>query len=250
MVAAPALVSLCVIGVAVATAPTPIQKPAPPAPAVAAMPTVAAAPPSSANLPSLAELSAKPPGSLSASELVRLADAKLEERKKGALSLHDKLVQTPTLLADKTTQAEVLAAAREPLTASPVLSALAEIGTPASADLLYEVWTGTANRSDATELARVLLYSADVRSKASPALAVALDLRAAESCEGFKTALPNALKSGDKRSLHLLGKLVNRRGCGPKKADDCYACLRADNDEFVATVNAVKSRRAPAYPAP
>lgn len=251
MVAAPALVSLCVIGVAVATAPTPVPKPAPSLPSVAntvvATPTPAAP---AADLPSIAELSAKPPGSLRANELVRLADAKAAERRKDAQSLRDKLVQNPALLADKATQAEVLGAAREPLTAPTVLGALAEIGSPTSADLLYEVWTGTATRSDATELARSLLYSADVRSKVSPALAVALELRAAESCEAFKTALPAALKSGDKRSLHLLGKLVNRRGCGPKKTDDCYACLRENNDEFVATVSAVKSRRAPVFPAP
>jgi hypothetical protein len=251
MVAAPALVSLCVVGLAVATAPTPVPKPAATIAATVApatmTPTAAVA---SASLPSIAELSAKPPGSLSPSELVRLSDAKLEERRKDAQALHAKLVQNPALLADKATQVEVLQAAREPLTASPVLGALAEIGSPTATDLLYEVWTGTPARSDATELARALLYNAMVRAKASPALAVALDLRGAESCEGFKSAMPGALKSGDKRSLHLLGKLVNRRGCGPKKADDCYACLREDKDELVATINAVKSRRAPVYPTP
>jgi hypothetical protein len=114
---------------------------------------------------------------------------------------------------------------------------------------LYEVWTGTPVRNDATELARQLVYSADVRSKASPSLAVALELRSAEKCEQFQAALPHALKDGDRRVLHLLTKQVAKRGCGPKKADDCYACLR-EGDELTATINAVKSRRPPTFATP
>jgi hypothetical protein len=102
-------------------------------------------------------------------------------------------------------------------------------------------------RTDTTELARSLLYSPEVRPQASPALAVALDLRLAESCEQYQAVLPNALKDGDRRALHLLAKLTPKHGCGAKKRDDCYACLRAKSDELSATINAVKSRRAPTF---
>ncbi len=112
------------------------------------------------------------------------------------------------------------------------------------------MWTRTSERSDSTDLARALVYSADVRSKASPALAVALELRVAESCQQYKAILPQALKDGDRRSAHLLTKLNGKHGCGPKKNDDCYACLREPSDELKATVNAAKSRRAPEYGAP
>ncbi len=252
MVAAPAFAALAVIGLAVATAPTPVPKPSEPA----AIPTIAAptatpeAPEKSSPLPSLAELEAKPPGSLSAAELLRLAEGKRAERQREVEALRAKVVQNPARLADKAVQAELLQATHDAQTAPQALSALSAVGTPLGADLLYEVWTGTTARTDATELSRALLYSADVRSQASPALSVALELRAAETCEQFKSALPHALKDGDKRSLHLLGKLVQRRGCGPKKAADCYPCLRAENEELVATINAAKSRRAPTFPAP
>jgi hypothetical protein len=93
------------------------------------------------------------------------------------------------------------------------------------------------------------LYSADLRPKASPALAVALELRTAESCEQYRAILPEALKVGDRRAVHLLTKLNAKRGCGPKKNEDCFACLRAAKDELSATVNAVKSRHAPSYAA-
>jgi len=59
--------------------------------------------------------------------------------------------------------------------------------------------------------------------------------------------LPNALKDGDRRSLPLLTKLNAKRGCGPKKASDCFECLREPKDELTATINAVKSRHAPSF---
>ncbi|MDF3064733.1 MAG: Serine/threonine-protein kinase pkn3 [Polyangiaceae bacterium] len=253
MVAAPALAALCVIGLAVATAPTPVKafKPAPASspPSVAAPVTQAPAE-KATPLPSLAELEAKPPGSLVASELLRLAELRRERRRLAIDALREKVAQSPALLEDKSVQAELLQAARDALTAPQALAAIAAAGTPLGADLLYEAWTGTPGRTDATELSRALLYSQDVRPKASPALSVALDLRVAETCEQYQAALPGALKQGDKRSLHLLGKLVQRRGCGPRKAADCYPCLRAENDELVATINAAKSRRPPTFPVP
>jgi hypothetical protein len=102
-------------------------------------------------------------------------------------------------------------------------------------------------RTDTTELARALLYSADMRPKASSALGVALDLRAAETCPQYQAILPKALTDGDRRALHLLAKLNAKRGCGPKKTDDCFACLRDKSDELTATINAVKSRRPPSF---
>lgn len=254
MVAAPALAALCVIGLAVATAPTPVPKPTPvttsTAPAASTAQEAAGTTEKPPALPSLAELEAKAPGSLGAAELLRLAELKREQRVQAVSALREKIEGSPALLADKTMQAELLQAARDAQTAPQALAALAAAGTPLGADLLYEAWTGTTARTDATELSRALLYSVDVRPKASPALSVALDLRVAETCEHYRAALPQALKDGDRRSLHLLGKLVQRRGCGPKKAADCYPCLRAENDELVATINAAKSRRAPAFPAP
>ncbi len=127
---------------------------------------------------------------------------------------------------------------------------MAVLEPPIGADLLYEVWTRTSVRSDTTDLARALVYSTDLRPKASAALSVALDLRVAESCEQFKAILPRALKDGDRRSAHLLLKLNGRRGCGANKREDCYACLREPSDELKATINAAKSRRPPDYSAP
>src|SRR5262249_43227989 len=158
---------------------------------------------------------AKPSESLSAAELMQLAEGHAEEQRQAAKALRLKVESNPGLLQDKAVQGQLLKCVSEAETARDALAALAASSGPVGPDLLYEVWTGTTQRTAATDLARALVYSTDVRPKASAALAVALDLRVADKCEDYKAALPKALKDGDRRSLHLLVKLNAKRGCGP-----------------------------------
>jgi hypothetical protein len=198
---------------------------------------------------SLAELEAKPADSLTAREIVLLAEARSEQQQAEASALRRKIEDNPALATDGAVVSELARLAVDERTARAALAGMAALDAPVGADLLYETWTATAQRSDTTELARALLYSNDVRPKASPALAVALALRVAERCEQYQSILPQALKVGDRRSFHLLSKLNSKHGCGPKKSADCFACLREHGDELTATINAVKSRRAPSYAA-
>jgi len=216
-----------------------------PAPSQVVQPSTAAS--TDASAAQLAKLEARPPESLNARELALLADAHTEALRASAKALRAKLEANPALGKDPALQSELMRLAEDTRTSADALSAMAALEAPLGADLLYEVWTRTPVRTDATDLARALVYSADVRPKASPALAVALDLRLAESCQQYKLILPKALKDGDRRSAHLLAKLNAKRGCGPKKSDDCYACVREPGDELKATINAVKSRRPPDF---
>jgi hypothetical protein len=197
----------------------------------------------------LADLEGRSPGSLSSGELIKVAEGRAERQREAAKVLREKVEDNHAAVHDKAVQAQLLQFVGDAETARDALAAMVVAEAPVGPDLLYEVWTGTPARTDATELARALVYSKDVRPRASAALAVALELRVAEKCEDFKAVLPKALKDGDRRVLHLLTKLTAKRGCGPKKADDCYACLREPADELTATMNAVKSRKAPAFPA-
>jgi hypothetical protein len=158
--------------------------------------------------------------------------------------LRQKLKRDPGLFKDAALMTELRRAAEDPLTAPDALSAMAEAPGPLSADLLYEMWTGTVARNSATELARSLVFSKEVRAKASPELAIALDLRIAETCEQNRQLLPRVLEKADRRSLSLLAKLSRRYGCGPNKRADCYACLRQDKAVEDAMA-AVKKRREP-----
>lgn len=198
----------------------------------------------------LAKLESRPPESLSARELAMLADARADALHESARALRVKVEGNPALGKDPALQTELLRLADDARTSNDALAAMAALEAPTGADLLYQVWTRTAVRTDATDLARSLVYSAEVRAKASPALGVALELRAAESCEQFKAILPKALKDGDRRAVLLLSKLSSKRGCGPKKSADCYSCLREGSDELKATISAAKSRRSPSFSEP
>lgn len=198
----------------------------------------------------LAALAGKAVGSLSVKELLLLNQGRARQKRASARALSEKLQADPTLVKDAAVQGELLRLAADPDTAADALSTMAQAQPPIGADLLYEVWTNRAIAAGTAELARSLLYSRDVRPGASPALAVALELRAADSCEAVQTALPKTQSEGDARALPSLIKLTSRRGCGAKKRDDCYACLRAQTKQIIASTKAAKARRAPSYPAP
>lgn len=181
---------------------------------------------------------------LSKDEALTVAAARRQREVTRVALLRQKLARDPGLFKDATTLAELRRAAEDPLTAPDALSAMAEAPGPLSADLLYEMWTGTVARNSATELARSLVFSKEVRAKASPELAIALELRIAETCEQNEALLPKVVEKGDRRSLALLAKLSRRFGCGVSKRQDCYPCLRDDKLVDDAML-AVKKRREP-----
>lgn len=181
---------------------------------------------------------------LSKDEALTLASARRQREVTRVALLRQNLTRDPGLFKDAATLTELRRAAEDPLTAPDALSAMAEAPGPLSADLLYEMWTGTVARNSATELARSLVFSKEVRAKASPELAVALELRIAETCEQNKALLPKVLDKGDRRTLALLAKLSRRFGCGANKRQDCYPCLREDKAVDEA-MTAVKKRREP-----
>lgn len=181
---------------------------------------------------------------LTKDEALSLAAARRTREVARIVLLRQKLRRDPGLFKDTALLTELRRAAEDPLTAPDALSAMAEAPGPLSADLLYEMWTGTVARNSATELARSLVFSKEVRAKASPELAIALDLRIAETCEQNRELLPRVLDKADRRSLSLLAKLSRRYGCGPNKRADCYACLREDKAVEDAMA-AVKKRREP-----
>jgi len=258
MVALPVVLGLALILIVYAGQPAPSAVAAAPrAVASAAVPSPPAEVAAAAPLPAvenkfskaaLAELEGKAPASLSVEELLLVNQGRAEHKREEAQALSRKLQEQPELAKDATVQAQLLRLAADPDTASVALVALAHAPSPVGSDLLYEIWTSRPVAAGTAELARSLLYSREVRPTVSPALAVALDLRGAETCEAIQAALPQARSAGDRRALAPLAKLNSRRGCGAKKTEDCYACLRAKVKPLLATIDAVKRRTAPSYP--
>jgi hypothetical protein len=223
----------------------------PPLPSAVASAIEAPPPPATAQAPALPasaidteKLEARRAEELSKDEALAVAAVRRQKEVQRVAELRCKLTRDPGLFKDAATLAELRRAAEDPLTAPDALTAMAEAPGPLSADLLYEMWTGTVVRNGATELARSLVFSKEVRAKASPELAVALDLRIAETCEQNQALLPRVTDKGDRRSLAMLAKLARKFGCGPNKRLDCYPCLREDKAVDDA-MTAVKKRREP-----
>ncbi len=194
----------------------------------------------------LKELESLSPEERTTEQALALSQGWLAKKRADLDALGKKLAQDPALMEQRPVQRQLLESARDATLAQQTLQLMAKQESPIAVDLLYEVWTGTRGRTEATRLAEALVYTADVRKRASPALAALLDLRTETDCEKMRELLARVQEHGDRRSLRPLGKLTLRRGCGPSKAEDCFPCLR-EGEELRKTIDAVKSRPGPGF---
>jgi hypothetical protein len=192
----------------------------------------------------IAVLRAKPPAALTVADVLQIAKVASEEDRRGGRLLRERLAHDPSAINDKATLWELRRLAGSPSAAQDVLAAIAELPQPTSADILYEIWTGTTASDHTIDIARALINTPEVRRKASDALAIALDLQIAETCESRRSLLKRALEVGDRRSVPLLSNLKRRTGCGSDGKRDCYACLRG-RGQLDAAIRAAKRRPAP-----
>jgi serine/threonine-protein kinase len=97
-------------------------------------------------------------------------------------------------------------------------------------DLLFDIAYGASGRQypQAAARARHSLDVDDVRSRASPALAVLLDFREAKTCEAKRALIDRARAYGDARMASALQPYLATRGCGFFGHADCYPCLHKD----------------------
>ncbi len=141
------------------------------------------------------------------------------------------LAREPAAAADAQLGDDVRAAAHEAETATAAFALLERRMGAFGADDLYDMAHGPSAKAhpQTAERARRSLASPEVRAHASPALEVALALRAARSCEARKALLTPAAEVGDVRALPALKPLAATTGCGFLHLGDCYPCLRRDN---------------------
>jgi hypothetical protein len=111
-------------------------------------------------------------------------------------------------------------------------------------DVLYAVWEKAPGGNRAASLAQQLLHSADQRTKATPALITALDLRSATTCEDYLRVLPAVQRDGDQRCSATLRALKHTDGCGDDGQKDCFACLR-DGGILDKALTAIEKRIPP-----
>ncbi|MEP7052831.1 MAG: serine/threonine-protein kinase [Pseudomonadota bacterium] len=85
------------------------------------------------------------------------------------------------------------------------------------------------------------LRSPDFAKVATPALSIAVALRFATNCPQRAALLARAKTDGDVRTLGYLNQYRATTGCGRRRREDCYGCLRADS-RLAETVAAIHER--------
>jgi len=111
----------------------------------------------------------------------------------------------------------------------------------AGPDLLYELML---NDTKTSAQAQALLATRAVRDRASPALAVAYDLRRTSSCSAKVPLLTRAAELGDERSIALLAPLAtgSRKGCGKRKKEPCPPPCAEEAKKFNEAISRIVSR--------
>ncbi len=97
-------------------------------------------------------------------------------------------------------------------------------------DILFDIAYGASGRlyPQAAIRAKHSLSLEEVRSRASPALTLALEFRDAKTCDAKHALLTRARDQGDARILPTLQQYQATHGCGFLGAADCYPCMRKD----------------------
>jgi len=138
------------------------------------------------------------------------------------LSLRADLRKDPGLLNDLKTDAQDPRAFR--IVTNLAESVLGKHGV----DLLWESWNeqrvDPERKEQSDKLAKKLVI---LSRSASPALRAAIELTFTNQCEKLATILGRAVNDVDARSGERLAALVSKDGCGPKRDQDCYPCLRS-----------------------
>jgi eukaryotic-like serine/threonine-protein kinase len=98
------------------------------------------------------------------------------------------------------------------------------------ADIAYDLVTTPNVRPWVQARAETFLQSPAFEKVASPGLRAIVKLRYSAGCDEKRALLADLRKTSDERALFELVPLQDRTGCGARKKDDCYPCLRTSND--------------------
>ncbi len=113
---------------------------------------------------------------------------------------------------------------------------------PRGADIAYDLVSTSNVRPWVQARAETFLQSPSFEKVATPGLHAIVKLRYSAGCDEKKALLADLKKNSDERALFELVPLQDKTGCGARKKDDCYPCLRTSN-ELDDTISAVRTRK-------
>ena len=108
-------------------------------------------------------------------------------------------------------------------------------------DVLYEL---ALSGSKAQKRAEELLQTPEVQKLSSPALLIARELRAQNTCAARLPLLERAASLGDERSVAVLAPLSvgSKKGCGKRKRSPCPAACAAEATRYSQAIARIQSR--------
>ncbi len=163
-----------------------------------------------------------------------------EKRRVEAMRELRALLDSDRAAADDDAMARaVRAAAEDPDAADAAFELMEGPLGKAGAELLYDLQTNPRVGARAQKA----LARPEVR-EASPAVAIAVDLRAALSCDAKRALLARAKEQGDRRVLGSLKALRHPTGCGFLRRGDCWPCMRRGTD-LTDAIAAIEARDVP-----
>lgn len=109
-------------------------------------------------------------------------------------------------------------------------------------DLLYELYLSEPKVSHRAEQ---LLRDPKVIAHTTPALAIAMDLRRANTCTGRLPLLERAAALGDRRSVAILSPLTigSKTGCGRWKRSPCPPACAEESRAYYQTITKILERQ-------
>jgi hypothetical protein len=147
----------------------------------------------------------------------------------------------PTTVTDADVKQVLFMAANSvPTVADAALNVMANSMGPHGPDLMFELVQAPSVGKYPRETALRLLAVPEVQKKSSPALKVAIELRALVGCKR-RPLFAQARENGDVRSLPYLTPLATPTGCGFFHRQDCYSCLGSRGD-LKAAIAAIERR--------
>jgi hypothetical protein len=198
--------------------------------------------------PSLANLEGRPENKRSPAEWMGIARgrARLMEYRPALAAFERAVKADETLANDEGMLKAVRRAIDDAATQKMALDLCVDVLGAGGADVLFDVWASTTEKTGTTQLAKSLLDKADVREHASTALRTALELRRVNRCDEAKKLVLRAKDEADERAFRPLNALTSRRGCGFLGLGDCFSCLR-QGDDLSEALKAVQARKGPRF---
>lgn len=137
-----------------------------------------------------------------------------------ALALNPQLNESPVIAG------VLFRAAQSSSASSASFRMLQGVMGKAGSEILYDLRETPEIRAAVRKQAATALRAAEESDLVTPALLFLLRLEREKDCEKLLSLLQEQGQDADSRALPALRKLQAREGCGPRKKDDCFACLR------------------------